>query len=213
MAISNFLNPEEEVKVEKDDEAGQEQVLQDLIAEHLGVCQTQDDDEEEQPEEPVYSIQEARKAMQVLIKFTEDLVAACLAEPAAARTRRTAHPLHQKHTAVCSYYGALDEQFKAELGSQKPPTSPLGEASSTIAPHAPATGRRGRIRGEDKLFEYRRYVQEDSVRLTEPKKKNADPADSLHSADLASQQNAIEQDPDKRWKQMCQLVQDGLHRT
>ncbi|ELR04579.1 hypothetical protein GMDG_06863 [Pseudogymnoascus destructans 20631-21] len=51
MAISNFLNPEEEVEVEKEDEA--------------------DDDEEEQPEEPVYSIQEARKAMQVLIKFTE----------------------------------------------------------------------------------------------------------------------------------------------
>ena len=33
------------------------------------------------------------------------------------------------------------------------------------------------------------------------------------SADLASQQNLIEQDPDKRWKQMRQLVQDGLHRT
>jgi hypothetical protein len=73
MAISNFLNLEEEVEVEKEDEANQdqEQVLQDLIAEHLGVSQTQDDDEEGQPEEPVYSIQEARKAIQVLIKFTK----------------------------------------------------------------------------------------------------------------------------------------------
>ncbi|OAF56554.1 hypothetical protein VC83_07319 [Pseudogymnoascus destructans] len=63
MAISNFLNPEEEVEVEEEGEANQEQVLQDLIAEHLGVSQTQDDDEEEgQLEEPVYSIQEARKA-------------------------------------------------------------------------------------------------------------------------------------------------------
>jgi hypothetical protein len=43
-----------------------------LIGEHLGLSQTQDDDEEEgQPKEPVYSIQEARKAMQVLIKFTK----------------------------------------------------------------------------------------------------------------------------------------------
>jgi hypothetical protein len=47
------------------------------------ITQTQDDDEEEgRPEEPVYSIQEARKAMQVLIKFTE-----CSAELQTAHLR------------------------------------------------------------------------------------------------------------------------------
>jgi hypothetical protein len=102
----------------------------------------------------------------------------------------------------------------------------LGEASSTsITPHAPATPDPGapppslpeqlwnqaydQVKTGDSstVDTYEKIL---SARLSQ---KDADPADSSHSADLASQQNAIEQDPDKRWKQMCQLVQDGLHRT
>lgn len=118
------------------------------------------------------------------------------------------------------------ERLKAKLGGKKSPTSPLGEASSTsITPHAPATPDPAapppslpeqlwnqaydQVKTGDSstVDTYEKIL---SARLSQ---KDEDPADSSHSADLASQQNAIEQDPGKRWKQMCQLVQDGLHRT
>jgi hypothetical protein len=46
--------------------------LREVIEEHLGVStKDQDDDDENQLERPIYTIQNARKAVQVLIDFTE----------------------------------------------------------------------------------------------------------------------------------------------
>ncbi|KAF2183979.1 NACHT-domain-containing protein, partial [Zopfia rhizophila CBS 207.26] len=121
---------------------------------------------------------------------------------------------------------AWTERFKAKLGRKKPPTSPPGKASSaSITPHAPATPDPASSppslperlwnqaydqakAGDSRTVDI--YEKILSARLSQ---KDADPADTSHSADLASQQNAIEQDLDKRWMQMRQLVQDGLHRT
>jgi hypothetical protein len=67
MAISNFLNPADEAEVEKDNELDQEEILQEVLSEHLGLQQAQDDDDDndEQPERPVYSLQDARNALKV----------------------------------------------------------------------------------------------------------------------------------------------------
>jgi len=71
MAISNFLNPLDEV-VNEETQQDPDEVLQDVIAEHLGLQQDSDNEEDEaQLDMPIYSIQEARKALQVLIDFTE----------------------------------------------------------------------------------------------------------------------------------------------
>ncbi|KFZ16898.1 hypothetical protein V501_02019 [Pseudogymnoascus sp. VKM F-4519 (FW-2642)] len=75
MAISSFLNPVEEQELEAESEqesVDPEEVLQDVITEHLGL-QTMDEDEEEeaQPDKPKRSIQEAIQALQVVIEFTE----------------------------------------------------------------------------------------------------------------------------------------------
>ncbi|ELR03438.1 hypothetical protein VC83_07199 [Pseudogymnoascus destructans] len=69
MAISNFLNSEEEKDIQDGmGELGPEEVLE----EHLGQGSTQDDDEEEeQLEQPVFTIQSACQALQVLIGFAE----------------------------------------------------------------------------------------------------------------------------------------------
>ncbi|KAH9205198.1 NACHT domain-containing protein [Leptodontidium sp. 2 PMI_412] len=118
------------------------------------------------------------------------------------------------------------EQFKAKFGRKKPPTPPLGEARSTsITPHAltipdptappPSSPEQlwnqaydqAKTADSSTVETYEKIL---SARLSQ---KDADPTNSSHSADLASQQNTIESDPGKRWKQMCQLVQDGLHRT
>lgn len=72
MAISNFLNPEEEDKDIQEGEQDAEEILQEVLDEHLGLQSTQDDDEDdEQSERPVHTVQEAQQALQVLIEYTE----------------------------------------------------------------------------------------------------------------------------------------------
>jgi len=72
MNISNFLNPFEESGIEDNLETDLEGVLQEVISEHLGVEQADEDDEdEEQAPKPVYSIQAARSALKLLIDFSE----------------------------------------------------------------------------------------------------------------------------------------------
>ena len=49
-----------------------EEVLEEVLEEHLGLQRTQNDDEDdEQPGPPVRTIQEAQQALQVLIEYTE----------------------------------------------------------------------------------------------------------------------------------------------
>ena len=73
MAISNFLNPTDETEAEDGDEntVGEEEILREVIQEHLGLPSTQDDDEDEQLAQPVYTASDALKAAQVLIGYTE----------------------------------------------------------------------------------------------------------------------------------------------
>lgn len=75
MAISNFLNPIEEEEAEEEEDGhtvGEEELLQEVIQEHLGLQSTQDDeDEDEQIAQPVYSVLDAKQALQILIEFTE----------------------------------------------------------------------------------------------------------------------------------------------
>ncbi|OAF56520.1 hypothetical protein VC83_07208 [Pseudogymnoascus destructans] len=73
MAISNFLNPSDEEEDIQDGILSQDKVLQEVIDEHLGLQQTQDDDEEElQLERSLHSVKSACQALQVLIEFTEE---------------------------------------------------------------------------------------------------------------------------------------------
>lgn len=75
MAISNFLNPEEEE--EQDLEINEhttdtEEVLQEVLEEHLDIQTTQDEEEQsEQPEQSISTVQDAQQALQVLIEYTE----------------------------------------------------------------------------------------------------------------------------------------------
>ena len=74
MAISNFLNPAEENGdgEENEDNLGEEEILQEVIEEHLGFQSTQnDDDDEEQLMQPTYSTRDAKHALQILVRFTE----------------------------------------------------------------------------------------------------------------------------------------------
>ena len=72
MSITNFLNPVEEIQMEEEDSTGPDEVLEEVLEEHLGIQASQDDDEDgQQSEQPVYSIQDAQQALQVLIEFTE----------------------------------------------------------------------------------------------------------------------------------------------
>jgi hypothetical protein len=74
MAISNFLNPVEESMdtLENEHIGSHDEVLQDVLEEHLGLQSTQNDEEDdEQSEPPVRTIQEAQQALQVLIEYTE----------------------------------------------------------------------------------------------------------------------------------------------
>jgi hypothetical protein len=76
MELSDFLNPVEETEVEVQHTQTEEQiideVIQEFIKESIGLCDSQDDDDtEQQLEQPVYTIQAAREALQVLIDFTE----------------------------------------------------------------------------------------------------------------------------------------------
>jgi hypothetical protein len=112
------------------------------------------------------------------------------------------------------------KRLKATLGRKKPPTSPLGEAWSTsITPHALATpdptapppGSPEQLWNQ--AYDQAKTTDSDTVDIYEKILSARLSQNDADSADLASQQNVIEQDADKRWKQMCQLVQDGLHRT
>jgi hypothetical protein len=69
MAISNFLHPEGEDKVEET-ALDQEEILQEVIDEHLGVDQN-GIDEDDRIEQPVRTLKEAKEAIHVLIEFTK----------------------------------------------------------------------------------------------------------------------------------------------
>lgn len=73
MAISNFLNPVGEEDGEEDGHTvADDEVLQDVIQEHLGIQSTQnEEEEEEQPAGPVHSALDAKQALQILIEFIE----------------------------------------------------------------------------------------------------------------------------------------------
>jgi len=76
MGLSDLLNPIEQAEVEvqytQTEEQIMDKVIQEFIEESTSLCDSQDDDEtEQQPERPVYTIQAAREALQVLIDFTE----------------------------------------------------------------------------------------------------------------------------------------------
>jgi hypothetical protein len=74
MAISNFLSPEEEIQgmEESGHTVDEEEVFEEVMGEHLEP-QTQDDDEDEgrYSEQPVHSVQDAQRALQVLIEYIE----------------------------------------------------------------------------------------------------------------------------------------------
>jgi len=73
MAISNFLNPieEQELEIEEEQELNSDMILQDIMDEHFGLQQDNNEEVEEQPGKPQCSIQEAIKALQLVIEFTE----------------------------------------------------------------------------------------------------------------------------------------------
>jgi hypothetical protein len=74
MAISNFLNSvNEEIEDEEDGyTVGEEDILQEVLQEHLGFQSTQNDEEEDElMAKPVYSVLDAKQALQILIEFTE----------------------------------------------------------------------------------------------------------------------------------------------
>jgi superfamily II DNA or RNA helicase len=76
MELTDFLNPAEETEVEvqhtQTEKQIMDEVIQEFIEESTGLCDSQDDDDtEQQLEQPVYTIQAAREALQVLIDFTE----------------------------------------------------------------------------------------------------------------------------------------------
>ncbi|KAH8804447.1 hypothetical protein F5884DRAFT_754056 [Xylogone sp. PMI_703] len=72
MAISTFLNPLDEAMIEEDLQQDPEDVLREVIAEHLQIeGDNNDDDDDIEPIRPSYTIQAAKEALKVLIAFTE----------------------------------------------------------------------------------------------------------------------------------------------
>lgn len=73
MAITSFLNPiEEQEDIGAEEELSPNEVLQEVINEHLGLQQADDEDDDDGVDcRPQYTIQEAIKALQVVIEFTE----------------------------------------------------------------------------------------------------------------------------------------------
>jgi hypothetical protein len=71
--LSNFHNPIEETQMEVQQTQTDDEVLEEVVQEHLGISTTevQDDEDTEQPEKPMPTIQAAREAIQVLIDFAE----------------------------------------------------------------------------------------------------------------------------------------------
>ncbi|KAF2460807.1 hypothetical protein BDY21DRAFT_383665 [Lineolata rhizophorae] len=115
------------------------------------------------------------------------------------------------------------KRLKAKFGKKDPPTSPRVEALPTsTTPHArtapdPATFPPGlparlwnqaydqaKTSDSSTVDEYEKIL---SARLSQ---QDADASNPPHSADLASQQNEIAQDADKRRMQMQQLVKQGM---
>ena len=74
MTISNFLNPADEEAIEEDSTrtVGEEELLQEVIPDHLDTQSIHnDDDDDEHPEQPVCSVSDALQALRILIGFTE----------------------------------------------------------------------------------------------------------------------------------------------
>lgn len=73
MDLSDFLNPIEETQLEVQQTQTDDEGLEEVIQEHLGISTTevQDDEESEQPVKPMLTIKAAREAIQVLIDFAE----------------------------------------------------------------------------------------------------------------------------------------------
>ncbi len=69
--LSNFLNPaEEDIQGEANVYTDDDDILAEVIEEHLGVQFNPDDDKAEQPK-PLCSAVETKKALQMLIEFAE----------------------------------------------------------------------------------------------------------------------------------------------
>jgi hypothetical protein len=71
MGISNFLNPIEEDILKDEEDVGGDGLIADLMAQYIPDSEPQDDDEENEQMQPVYTIPAALQAIQVLIEFTE----------------------------------------------------------------------------------------------------------------------------------------------
>lgn len=78
IALSSFLNPTDEAGLEEDEEKelDQEEMFRDVLSHHIGLGLAQGDDDEDDDDDihtegPRHSIQAARKAVQLLIEFTE----------------------------------------------------------------------------------------------------------------------------------------------
>jgi hypothetical protein len=72
MAISNFLDPVNEEQEEEIDQTTPDDILQEVIEQHLGVQETLDDNEEDGGQvQPQYTSKDALRAIQVLIECTE----------------------------------------------------------------------------------------------------------------------------------------------
>ena len=60
MTITNFLNPVKKIQTEEENSTESEKVLKEILEEHLNIQTSQDDDEDgQQSEQSVYSIQNA----------------------------------------------------------------------------------------------------------------------------------------------------------
>ncbi|ELR07308.1 hypothetical protein GMDG_02488 [Pseudogymnoascus destructans 20631-21] len=70
MDLSNFLNPAEEGIQEVEGGLDEDTILQETMAPYIQVSDAQDDDDEE-PQRPVLTTQNAVQALQVLIEFSE----------------------------------------------------------------------------------------------------------------------------------------------
>jgi hypothetical protein len=121
---------------------------------------------------------------------------------------------------------SFKEHLKAKLRGKDAPTAPRAKASPTAvtppaqaAPGSAASPPSIPERLWNRAYEHAKandsstvdaYEKILSVRLVE---HNADVPDAPHPANLASQQNEIAQNADKRRMQMQQLVQYGLRKT
>ncbi|ELR02653.1 hypothetical protein GMDG_08831, partial [Pseudogymnoascus destructans 20631-21] len=73
MSVANFLNPvDEDDNGEDEQNVGEDEVLQEVLQEHLGLPTTQSDEEDDdQLPQPMYSMADAKQALHILIGFAE----------------------------------------------------------------------------------------------------------------------------------------------